>query len=40
MILRQCCPGTLQIWTKPFIQPRVPKLFNLRTDPFERTDGT
>jgi arylsulfatase A-like enzyme len=32
--------GTLQIWAEPFVQLRVPKLFNLRTDPFERADIT
>jgi len=32
--------GTLQIWAEPFVTLRVPKLFNLRTDPFERADVT
>jgi arylsulfatase len=32
--------GTLQIWAEPFVVLRVPKLFNLRTDPFERADVT
>ena len=32
--------GTLQIWAEPFTPLRVPKLFNLRTDPFERADVT
>jgi arylsulfatase A-like enzyme len=32
--------GTLQIWAEPFVNLRVPKLFNLRTDPFERADVT
>jgi arylsulfatase len=32
--------GTLQIWAEPFVALRVPKLFNLRTDPFERADIT
>ena len=26
------------VWQEPFINLRVPKLFNLRTDPFERAD--
>ena len=26
--------GTLRIWAEPFVQLRVPKLFNLRTDPY------
>ena len=36
----QRCPGTLQIWSEPFVNGRIPKLFNLRTDPFERADTT
>jgi arylsulfatase len=32
--------GTLQAWFEPFVALRVPKLFNLRTDPFERADKT
>ena len=32
--------GSLQIWLEPFVPLRVPKLFNLRTDPFERADIT
>ena len=34
------CQGTLQIWFEPFTVLRVPKLFNLRTDPYERADVT
>ena len=33
-------PGTLEVWANPFTKLRVPKLFNLRTDPFERADIT
>jgi arylsulfatase len=29
---------TLQLWSEPFIPLRVPKIFNLRRDPFERAD--
>ena len=36
----QRVPGTLQIWAEPFTNLRVPKIFNLRTDPFERADIT
>lgn len=36
----QRMPGTLQIWAEPFTLLRVPKLFNLRTDPYERADIT
>jgi len=32
--------GTVQIWAEPFVFLRVPKLFNLRTDPYERADIT
>ncbi len=32
--------GTCQIWAEPFVTLRVPKVFNLRTDPFERADIT
>jgi arylsulfatase A-like enzyme len=32
--------GTLEIWAEPFTALRIPKLFNLRTDPFERADVT
>ena len=32
--------GTLELWAEPFTPLRVPKLFNLRTDPFERADTT
>ena len=32
--------GTMGIWAEPFVALRVPKLFNLRTDPFERADVT
>jgi arylsulfatase len=27
-----------EVWEEPFVQLRLPKLFNLRTDPFERAD--
>ncbi len=26
------------VWSEPFVKLRIPKLFNLRTDPFERAD--
>jgi arylsulfatase len=32
--------GTLQIWAEPFVRLRIPKLFNLRADPYERADVT
>ena len=36
----QRCRGTLQVWAEPFTSLRVPKIFNLRTDPFEYADIT
>jgi arylsulfatase A-like enzyme len=36
----QRCEGTMRIWAEPFTTLRVPKLFNLRTDPFEFADVT
>jgi arylsulfatase A-like enzyme len=36
----QKTPGTLDIWGEPFTCRRLPKLFNLRTDPYERADIT
>jgi arylsulfatase len=36
----QRAPGTLQVWAEPFTTLRVPKIFNLRTDPYERADIT
>jgi arylsulfatase A-like enzyme len=32
--------GTLALWANPFTVLRMPKLFNLRMDPFERADVT
>jgi arylsulfatase len=32
----QKSPGTLDLWAEPFTPLRVPRLFNLRTDPYER----
>ena len=40
VFLEQRAAGTLQVWAEPFTQLRVPKIFNLRTDPFERADIT
>ncbi|HEX6664824.1 MAG TPA: arylsulfatase [Gaiellaceae bacterium] len=40
VFMEQRVQGTLQIWFEPFVPLRVPKLFNLRTDPFERADVT
>jgi arylsulfatase len=40
VFMEQRAQGTLQLWAEPFVSLRVPKLFNLRTDPFERADVT
>ena len=38
VFLEQRCTGTLQIWAEPYTELRVPKIFNLRTDPYEKAD--
>ena len=30
----------MQVWAEPFVTLRLPKIFNLRTDPYERADIT
>ena len=40
LFLEQRAAGTLQVWAEPFTELRVPKIFNLKTDPFERADIT
>lgn len=40
VFLEQRAAGTLQLWAEPYVKLRVPKLFNLRTDPFENADVT
>jgi arylsulfatase len=30
----------MRIWAEPFVVLRLPKVYNLRTDPFERADIT
>jgi arylsulfatase len=40
VFMEQRCEGTLQVWAEPFIRLRIPKIFNLRTDPFEFADIT
>jgi arylsulfatase len=40
VFMEQRAKGTLEVWAEPFVALRVPKLFNLRTDPFERADTT
>ncbi len=40
VFLEQRAAGTLRIWAEPFTALRVPKIFNLRLDPYERADVT
>lgn len=40
VFMEQRTQGTLAVWADPFVPLRVPKLYNLRTDPFERADVT
>jgi arylsulfatase len=40
VFMEQRTVGTAQVWADPFVVLRIPKIFNLRTDPFERADTT
>jgi arylsulfatase A-like enzyme len=40
VFLEQRAPGTMRVWAEPFTSLRVPKIFNLRLDPYERADIT
>ena len=40
VFMEQRVEGTLRIWAEPFVTLRIPKIFNLRTDPYERADIT
>ena len=40
VFMEQRAPGTLRVWAEPFVPLRIPKLYNLRTDPYERADIT
>ena len=40
VFLEQRATGTLNVWAEPYTELRVPKIFNLRTDPYERADIT
>ena len=40
IFLEQRVEGTLQAWAEPFVPLRVPLLFNLRRDPYERAQKT
>ena len=40
VFMEQRCQGTMQVWAEPFTRLRMPKIFNLRTDPYEFADVT
>jgi arylsulfatase len=40
VFMEQRAPGQMLIWANPFTGLRVPKIFNLRADPYERADIT
>jgi arylsulfatase A-like enzyme len=40
VFMEQRTPGTMRVWADPFTRLRMPKLFNLRTDPYEYADIT
>ena len=37
---QQRAPGTMLVWGEPYVKTRLPWLFNLRTDPYERATIT
>jgi arylsulfatase len=37
---QQRSPGTLALWGEPFVHTRIPWLFNLKTDPYEKATIT
>ena len=38
--MEQKAQGTLRVWMEPFVPLRVPLIFNLRRDPYERASIT
>jgi arylsulfatase len=40
IFMEQRVQGTLQVWSEPFIPLRIPLMFNLRRDPYERAQIT
>ena len=40
IFMEQKAPGTLRVWMEPFVPLRVPLIFNLRRDPFEKAEIT
>jgi arylsulfatase len=37
---QQRAPGTMLVWSEPFVRTRLPWLYNLRTDPYEHSTIT
>ncbi len=37
---QQRAPGTMLVWSEPYVQTRIPWIYNLRTDPYERASIT
>ncbi|UCC82584.1 MAG: arylsulfatase [Gemmatimonadota bacterium] len=40
IFMEQKSPGTFRVWMEPFVPLRVPLIFNLRRDPYERATVT
>jgi arylsulfatase A-like enzyme len=40
VFMEQRLLGTMAVWAEPFVRLRMPKIFNLRTDPYEFADVT
>ena len=40
VFMEQRLQGTMGVWAEPFVRLRLPKIFNLRTDPYEFADVT
>jgi arylsulfatase len=38
LVFKEQRARTFDVWAEPFVALRIPKLFNLRSDPFERAD--
>jgi arylsulfatase A-like enzyme len=40
VFMEQKAEGTLRVWMEPFVPLRIPLIFNLRRDPYERAEKT
>jgi arylsulfatase len=40
IFMEQKSPGTFRVWMEPFVPLRIPMIFNLRRDPYERASIT